>query len=757
MPRIRKKTSNRVKVNDRAKLKKKVRDGKKKKAKLAKKNVQWKSKKSKDPGIPNEFPYKDQILAEVAKQRRLAADEKQKKKEEKQKAVSRARAIARGEVVEDEEDGLEEDDDKDQDSAGSGDEDNESGEPKGKKDLNVGAESIASLSAKIMKTGLKPRPKPVVEEAEESDEEEEVPMLVNCDLPNLKAVLEKTDVVLEVLDSRDPLAYRSKHVEELAQENGKKLLFVVNKIDLCPREALSAWTGHLRADQPTLLLRSASSFLPEPPTPSQHAPKKGKGKAKVPVDDAVGSDSILSCLAHWAKEKNGDVPLNVAIVGVANVGKSSLINSLLKRAALPVYAPSSSSRGPTTTELPQEVSLEFEDQKITLIDTPGLSFISEVVGDAALLQQSRARDILLRSKGRIDRLKDPGPPIEHIVSRANTEDLMLLYSLPAFAKGDSTAFLSGVARANQLVKKRGALDLAGAARVVLRDWSVGKLARFSTPPAPTSTGTDSSSAAEATSSEGSSSKSQTQSAADSTIRTHFAQLYAKDDTILAALPTRKELRKKGGLVRFSPGAVDARRAAVEEDWAGLEDSEEEQSDADEHALDDLRGMDVDEEEEDNDEEEGDKEGEGDEQNEDSEPEEDAVIQAPLSSKQKRKRGLEKPAPERPTKKVTFERPSKRSKPAQQRPLEPIQGSILSKPNKPTASSPSAPTKAVHKAKSPSKAASSAAATAKKALSEPKLKVAKVANVKPKTKTSAAAAAASKDADEQEDYDFGKFF
>ena len=43
--------------------------------------------------------------------------------------------------------------------------------------------------------------------------------------------------------------------------------------------------------------------------------------------------------------------------------------------------------------------------------------------------------------------------VTHIVSRANNEDLMLLYSLPAFIKGDTTAFLSGVARSNQLVKK----------------------------------------------------------------------------------------------------------------------------------------------------------------------------------------------------------------------------------------------------------------------------------------------------------------
>ena len=101
------------------------------------------------------------------------------------------------------------------------------------------------------------------------------------------------------------------------------------------------------------------------------------------------------------------------------MGKSSLINSLLKRAALPVYTLASSSRGPTTTELPQEVTVEFEDQKILVIDTPGLSFISkdeddaeddETCVDATALEEYRARDILLRSKGRIDRLKDPYPP-----------------------------------------------------------------------------------------------------------------------------------------------------------------------------------------------------------------------------------------------------------------------------------------------------------------------------------------------------------
>jgi hypothetical protein len=43
--------------------------------------------------------------------------------------------------------------------------------------------------------------------------------------------------------------------------------------------------------------------------------------------------------------------------------------------------------------------------------------------------------------------------VAHIVSRADTEDLMLFYNLPAFSKGDTDAFLSGLARSNGMVKK----------------------------------------------------------------------------------------------------------------------------------------------------------------------------------------------------------------------------------------------------------------------------------------------------------------
>lgn len=76
----------------------------------------------------------------------------------------------------------------------------------------------------------------------------------------------------------------------------------------------------MRSDQPTLLFRTASAFLPEQPTFLDPLLKKGKGKASKPkADDAVGAEAVRACLSNWAKEKKSGEPLVVAIVGVTNV------------------------------------------------------------------------------------------------------------------------------------------------------------------------------------------------------------------------------------------------------------------------------------------------------------------------------------------------------------------------------------------------------------------------------------------------------
>ena len=147
-------------------------------------------------------------------------------------------------------------------------------------------------------------------------EEVVVPLLRDRDFHNLQDVLDQTDVVVQLLDSRDPLAFRSSHLEELvAAKPGRKLLLVMNKIDTIPREALSSWLAYLRTQHPTLPFRSSSAFLPAPVEQAV----KTKGKEKASLVDALGASSIRTYLSELARDKDGDEPLVVAVVGLTNV------------------------------------------------------------------------------------------------------------------------------------------------------------------------------------------------------------------------------------------------------------------------------------------------------------------------------------------------------------------------------------------------------------------------------------------------------
>lgn len=63
------------------------------------------------------------------------------------------------------------------------------------------------------------------------EDEEDVPILMNSEYQDMKTVLDKADVVLHVLDARDPLAYLSTHIQEYVKTSGKgKTFLVINKI-----------------------------------------------------------------------------------------------------------------------------------------------------------------------------------------------------------------------------------------------------------------------------------------------------------------------------------------------------------------------------------------------------------------------------------------------------------------------------------------------------------------------------------------------
>ena len=72
-------------------------------------------------------------------------------------------------------------------------------------------------------------------------------------------VVEAADVILEVLDARDPLGTRCPQMEEAVKaQPGKRLVLVLNKADLVPRDNLEKWLKYLRNEYPTVVFKSST-------------------------------------------------------------------------------------------------------------------------------------------------------------------------------------------------------------------------------------------------------------------------------------------------------------------------------------------------------------------------------------------------------------------------------------------------------------------------------------------------------------------
>ena len=95
--RVKKPTSKRSTTRMKEGIKKKAAAQNRKNRKLAKKDVTWKSRHKKDPGIPASFPYKDKIILELEEERRLEKERKEALRLQKQQ--EREAALARGETI----------------------------------------------------------------------------------------------------------------------------------------------------------------------------------------------------------------------------------------------------------------------------------------------------------------------------------------------------------------------------------------------------------------------------------------------------------------------------------------------------------------------------------------------------------------------------------------------------------------------------------------------------------------------------------
>ncbi len=73
-------------------------------------------------------------------------------------------------------------------------------------------------------------------------------------------MVDASDVIIEVLDARDPMGSRCPQVEQtiVASGSNKKLILLLNKIDLVPKQNVQEWLKYLRSQYPTVAFKSST-------------------------------------------------------------------------------------------------------------------------------------------------------------------------------------------------------------------------------------------------------------------------------------------------------------------------------------------------------------------------------------------------------------------------------------------------------------------------------------------------------------------
>lgn len=283
-------------------------------------------------------------------------------------------------------------------------------------------------------------------------------------LRDLRKIIETAEVILHVLDARDPIGTKSNAIEEMVlSTSGKKLVYILNKADLVPRHVLIGWLTYLRQFHPAIPFKCNTQNQKD---------NLGHTIGKISLlnnnallsNQTIGAEELLNLLKNYCRVNGTQTKssITVGIVGFPNVGKSSLINSLTRTRAVNV------SSVPGYTKQIQEVIL---DKNIRLLDSPGVVFADGDTGTT-----------ILRNCVNVDEMIDLISPIEAILERCPASYLMQLYSIPKFQQNDCLSFLSLVARSTGKLKKGGIPNIDAAAKSILHDWNNGKIKYYCKPP-----------------------------------------------------------------------------------------------------------------------------------------------------------------------------------------------------------------------------------------------------------------------------------
>lgn len=155
--------------------------------------------------------------------------------------------------------------------------------------------------------------------------------------------LKLVDIVIELLDARIPVSSQNPDIAEITK--GKKRLIVLNKSDLADEKQNQKWISYFQSKGISVVLTDANT---------------GRGMEQILRELEKMMEEELKILAQ--KGRTGR-RIRAMILGIPNVGKSSLINRIAKKATAGV------GNRPGITKQKQWIRL---NERVELLDTPGV-------------------------------------------------------------------------------------------------------------------------------------------------------------------------------------------------------------------------------------------------------------------------------------------------------------------------------------------------------------------------------------------------
>jgi ribosome biogenesis GTPase A len=246
------------------------------------------------------------------------------------------------------------------------------------------------------------------------------------------------DVVIEVLDARMPRASENPVVTEL--RGGKPCLKVLAKSDLADPEATRLWLAHL-----------------EDP---------GKSVRALAIREGHGGETrtrVAEACNALAKPSRGRTAPRAMVVGIPNVGKSTLINSLARRSVAKV------GDEPAVTKGTQRVILE---SGMLLSDNPGILWPKIEDGEASLRLAFGGAFPDVTIDFETVALFGAGILLAHYA-----ELLVRRYTL-AGVPADASSLIDEIGRRRGCLRAGGVVDRHKASDILIHDFRGGQLGRI---------------------------------------------------------------------------------------------------------------------------------------------------------------------------------------------------------------------------------------------------------------------------------------